>query len=289
MELAELERLIHDHARTRDRVAIGSWLTHETLCRYREWVPVPLAGESRLVDIGCYQPSVGYYFKLGWKEVAGLFIEEGECCGTDTYRTDQGMARLMAVNVETEPVPLEDGWADAVLMMEIFEHFGIDPMHALWEANRILKPGGRLLLSTPNAASFNNVHRILLGHAPFGAQEFNGFSTNRHNRIYDAQELRIFLSCAGFHVENLASRSYRASVLSWRELGLHILLSAIDKSEELVSGRKRERGEWLFVQATKQSTPRERYPSDFYFDLAIWPSWITGLRQNGGSGKSRPA
>ncbi len=33
--------------------------------------------------------------------------------------------------------------------MEVLEHFTADPMFALAELNRVLKPGGFLLLTTP--------------------------------------------------------------------------------------------------------------------------------------------
>jgi SAM-dependent methyltransferase len=279
VNLPQLKDLLLRHSQVGDATRLDAWLTHETLCRFQEWVPSPLAREGRLVDIGCCQPSIGYYFHLGWDDVVGVFKEEGDYARETQYTLGGRSARIVRADVEFEPVPVGDGWADAVLLMEIFEHFGTDPMHALWEANRILKPLGRLVLSTPNAASFNNIRRIMGGHAPYGGQEFNGFTTNRHNRIYDAHELEIILGQAGYRVDAITSRSYRTSSLSKCELGVYLVMSAADKIVEAFSAQKRERGEWLFVQAVKETAPRERYPKSLYFKFEEWHEWLALVQQ----------
>lgn len=46
-------------------------------------------------------------------------------------------------------LPVKDGHADYVLFQEGIEHLS-DQLHVLREMNRVLKPGGRLLLTTPN-------------------------------------------------------------------------------------------------------------------------------------------
>ena len=276
--LSGLKELIHRHSRVGDAAAVDAWLTNETLCRYQEWVPAPLAGEARLVDIGCCQPSIGYYFHLGWREVVGIFKEAGDCASAMEYAADGHAARLVQADVEFERVAVDDGWADAVLMMEVMEHFAIDPMHALWEANRVLKTGGRLLLSTPNAASFNNLMRIARGRAPYTTQEFNGFTSNRHNRIYDAEDLQLILRQSGFRTGGVASRSYRESRLPWRDLLPHWAMLATDGISGLFSGHRRERGEWLFLTAVKESAPLERYPKNLYFAFEEWDEWLSTVR-----------
>ena len=49
---------------------------------------------------------------------------------------------------EITAIPLEDGCLDAVLCTEVLEHV-TDPMAVLKEFSRLLKPGGRLLLTAP--------------------------------------------------------------------------------------------------------------------------------------------
>src|SRR5690242_7303626 len=45
-------------------------------------------------------------------------------------------------------IPLEDRCLDAIVCTEVFEHV-VDPMSALDEFNRLLKPAGKLILTAP--------------------------------------------------------------------------------------------------------------------------------------------
>ena len=56
-------------------------------------------------------------------------------------------------------LPLTDSSVDVVIMSELIEHL-VDPDGTLDEAWRVLRPGGTLLLSTPNLAAWYN--RVLL-------------------------------------------------------------------------------------------------------------------------------
>jgi len=68
------------------------------------------------------------------------------------------------VNVERDPFPFADATFDVALFCEVIEHMQMDPLHALAELNRVLKPGGTLVLTTPNAARLENVSALLAGH-----------------------------------------------------------------------------------------------------------------------------
>lgn len=293
MTTEEIATVFRAHSRLSGSMAVNleTWLADPgTLPRYRDLIPAPGAGESTLVELGCYQPSVGYYFHLGWREVLGIYKDDGEGTVQESYtQPDGASARFLLADVETQKVPVEDGWADVVVMMEIFEHFAVDPMHALWEANRVLKPGGRLIFSTPNAASANLLHKALRGTAPLTGFEFTGYSTNRHNRLYDAHELPGYLEKAGFNVQECFSRSYGHRTSHWGTRPFGAGLRLWDGVAEMFAptGRKRERGYFIFVRARKSGPPMERYPQGLYFDPAEWPGMVAQrekfLRENAGA------
>lgn len=275
MTPAELATAFRAHSRLTGALAanLAGWLQEPgTLTRYLELTPRPLTGEQRLVDIGCYQPTVGYYFSLGWREVKGLFKDDGEGTAVDAYAGEDG-ARVEFVmgDIETEPLPIADGWADAVVMMQVWEHFAVDPMHVLWEINRILKPGGRLILSTPNGACWRYAMRIAQGSAAWDGMEFTGFSTNRHNRLYDAGELRLILAQAGFAVSTCATRDFGTYPITTRQRIFKTLLAAFDGLAALLTGRCHQRDITLYALATKQAAPLERYPATLYFGDQDWP------------------
>ena len=272
---AALEELLRSHSRLPDHLRdnFETWLKDPgTLERFLTLVPAPRAGETTLVDIGCYQPSVGFYFRRGWRSVIGLFVDEGEATVTGSYEDASGAsARFIRSDVESERLPLGDATVDVVLMLQVWEHFGVDPMHALWEVNRVLKPGGRVVLSTPNGASWQYALRIFRGQAAWAGMEFTGFSHNRHNRLYDCSELETILEQAGFHVARCATADFGPSVTHWSSQGFRAALRIVDTMSRLWSKRPRERGATLFVEATKAGAPKERFPEILYLTERDWP------------------
>jgi glycosyltransferase involved in cell wall biosynthesis/SAM-dependent methyltransferase len=113
--------------------------------------------------------------------------------------------RLHPGDVERDPLPGADGSADIVLAMEILEHLACDPTWFLAEANRVLAPGGHLLVTTPNIASHRNALKALAGEAPYSFGLFVpvGGVHGRHNREFVAPEVRAMGEAAGFETVRL--------------------------------------------------------------------------------------
>jgi len=292
MTPAALGDLFRTHSRLEGALAgnLETWLAEPgTLERYLALVPKPLAGETRLLEIGCYQPTVAYYASLGWRDVMGIFLDAGEGTELDAYTTAEGArVRFEMADVETDRLPLEDGWADAVVMMQVWEHFGIDPMHALWEINRVLKPGGRFILSTPNGACWQYALRIARGRAAWGGMEFTGFSHNRHNRLYDVEEMPRLFADAGFETTRRSSRDFGDGRFALSEKLFRAGLSLVDAGLQLITGRRRERGTTLFIEGRKTGAPRERFPAHLYLTEQEWPGIAAERdRARGRSGAAR--
>ncbi|MFI9030444.1 class I SAM-dependent methyltransferase [Streptomyces sp. NPDC053560] len=111
-------------------------------------------------------------------------------------------------------LPFGDGAADAVLFSEVVEHL-VDPDAALDELRRVLRPGGHLLLSTPNLAAWYNRGLLLAGVQPVfsevslrGIHGRPGSQVVGHLRLYTARALRGFLTAAGFEVVRMAGAPY---------------------------------------------------------------------------------
>lgn len=114
------------------------------------------------------------------------------------------MGAVVRGELEHGGLPLADGCADAVLFSEILEHL-VDPDQALDELRRILKPGGHLMLSTPNLAAWYNRALLLAGVQPVfsevslrGIHGRPGSEVVGHLRLYTARALRSFLTASGF-------------------------------------------------------------------------------------------
>jgi SAM-dependent methyltransferase len=109
-------------------------------------------------------------------------------------------------NAETDRWPLEDSSLDLAICCELIEHLAFDPAHVFAEANRVLRPNGRLLVSTPNAASLQNIVRLVAGVAPGLAPHYRlpatmGSLYSRHNRELTPRALAALFGAAGFALE----------------------------------------------------------------------------------------
>jgi len=65
----------------------------------------------------------------------------------------------------TTGLPLHDDVVDVIYCGELIEHL-FDPISFLQDCYRVLRPGGLLLVTTPNIASLQDRARLLIGRAP---------------------------------------------------------------------------------------------------------------------------
>jgi glycosyltransferase involved in cell wall biosynthesis/SAM-dependent methyltransferase len=107
---------------------------------------------------------------------------------------------VRGLNLETDRLPFEDGEFDFVVAMEILEHFAIDPGYVFREANRVLRDGGVLLVTTPNLVSLQAIGRALNGVSPysFGLYVPTNGAYGRHNREYTPHEVEGLGRYGGF-------------------------------------------------------------------------------------------
>lgn len=149
-------------------------------------------------------------------------------------------------NVETDRLPYPDDHFDVVLFCEVLEHLTNDPLAALMEIRRVLKPGGRLVLTTPNAACANNVLKIVQGKSVYDRYSAYG-PYGRHNREYTADEVAKLLELTGFSVTTW----FTANVL-FRRTG-QLIANFVAQIVFSVFSRSRARalGQYTFVSAVK--------------------------------------
>jgi ubiquinone/menaquinone biosynthesis C-methylase UbiE len=106
-----------------------------------------------------------------------------------------------------EPLPVEDNAADVVWAGDVVEHV-VDVAPWLSEARRVLRPGGTLLLTTPDHGR-GTLLALALSPRRF-AKHFEPRSD--HVRFFSRRTLRVLLDDLGFDVAELRSR--RSTILA---------------------------------------------------------------------------
>jgi SAM-dependent methyltransferase len=126
---------------------------------------------------------------------------------------DKANATIMAVNLDPKNeqlksknypnrIPLEDESVDFIFVLDIIEHL-ISPTHMFCEAKRILKKGGKILITTPNVTRIGSVFKLLIGKSNYDClipiDYYNENDEWRpHFREYSMEDLVNVLTKVGF-------------------------------------------------------------------------------------------
>ncbi len=193
-----------------------------------------------------------YYGKLGRVDHKKITSDSGEVFECDIDHFD----------AEKDIYPYPDASFNTVLCCELLEHLFEDPMHMMTEINRILKPGGHLVLTTPNIGSLRSVSAILLGYHPsffpaYIRPRVEGEETEaRHNREYVPMEIQHLLTDSGFEMVRLETGEFLDE--PHPEFGwVTHLLKRYNLSHNL-------RGDGIYAVARKAGAVKNRWPAWLY-------------------------
>jgi SAM-dependent methyltransferase len=183
------------------------------------------------------------------------------------YRSSSGEAVEKSftshlVNVEEEPFPFDDDAFDVVLFCEVIEHLLMNPLAALREINRVLREGGRLVLTTPNVNRLDNVLSMVAGANIY--DPYSGYGPyGRHNREYNKHELTRLLEFAGFEIELSFTADAHPSAAHLDPRYADVL--------PLLRFRESDLGHYLFIRAHAAGQPRGGLPAFLY---RSWPPGV---------------
>ena len=135
---------------------LGSRARHHMMRKRFSQVDAEIASESigRVLDIGsAWGYNVMVLAKLG-KSAVGMDLVPDQFGTGQRVAAANGLA-LPVVGADAANLPFAAGEFDGVTVVETFEHiFHADRERAVAECYRVLRKGGRLVLSTPNHGSF---------------------------------------------------------------------------------------------------------------------------------------
>lgn len=107
---------------------------------------------GKVLDLGCGDGRTGK-----------MILDKGfsvQACDIDKERFEFQNTIPFNNSDLSEPLPYNNSSFDYVIFMEVIEHI-YNPNYVISEISRILKPGGRLILSTPNILNIGSRFRFL--------------------------------------------------------------------------------------------------------------------------------
>jgi SAM-dependent methyltransferase len=137
-----------------------------------------------LLEIGCGR---GEYLakmrNLGWN-VRGVDVSQE---AIDFARSHYQLEVCVA---GADHLPYDDAFFDIVFLKHVLEHLR-EPIAAMQEIRRVLKPNGRILITTPNTNSLGN---------KFFGRRWVAYDPPRHLMIYNKKSLAHLFNASGFEL-----------------------------------------------------------------------------------------
>lgn len=229
----------------------------------------PGTRESRLLELGASPFFNTLCLELVWPGQLTLtnYGPAGQRGSQQLFAADGTPQKVYAYDlfdVEADEFPYPDGAFDVVIFSELIEHLSLNPVWTLSEIHRVLKPGGHVLITTPNALSLERLGFYLSGHSHDDDRYVPHMGAGaRHNREYRPWELHELLTTTGFTVETLAVRDLVQGRLRRR-------LGRAAKKWLLRWWSDQPRGTHIFLRARRGDVFRWRFPPFLYAHMQIY-------------------
>jgi SAM-dependent methyltransferase len=165
-------------------------------------------------------------------------------------------AESVHANIETDTLPFADASFDCVMFCEVLEHLTNDPVRALAEIRRVLRPGGYLVLTTPNVVRLENVARMMIGYNVYDPYSGQG-AYGRHNREYTKDELRRLLQHVGFAPELMETHNVH-------EDRAELIYPDLPRLEALLKPNAGNLGQYHFTLSRLATEAKQGLPSWLY-------------------------
>ncbi len=204
---------------------------------------------GRVLDVGC---GGGRFLrrmqKRGWDVVGTDFDEQAARTVRERYSIETRVGDLPQCGLPAASF-------DAITLSQAIEHL-YDPQATLHECLRLLKPGGLLVMTTPNARS--------LGAAEFGAS-WRGWEAPRHLHLFTVETLAALTRQAGFDIVEARSCSAGSAVVyrvsreiaeggsggSWHKLALLAWSLRKELHEQRAQSTQPHTGQNILIRARK--------------------------------------
>jgi ubiquinone/menaquinone biosynthesis C-methylase UbiE len=138
---------------------------------------------KKLVPPGSVVCDLGCGFDGAFLQALSSIIKRGYGFDCKVQQVTAGKIILSPINLDNG-IPLEDGNVDCVTMLALLEHLD-KPASVLQEVFRILRPGGKVILTTPAPCS-----KPLLEFLAFRLKLISAEEIKDHKHYFSGREIR---------------------------------------------------------------------------------------------------
>jgi len=175
---------------------------------------------EKILDIGGIQSSYDFLRKtFPSSKIFSINIEKSD------------LPKNNAILANAEDLPFRDNYFDLIFAREVLEHI-FQPNKFIDETKRILKKGGKIVISTPNLNSWHVRLLVLFGYAPTNYTPYPGktygkpkfFKTKPkydHVRVFPYRALKEIFNTNGFVLEKIHGTmtfSEKVWLKNWRKI-----------------------------------------------------------------------
>jgi 2-polyprenyl-3-methyl-5-hydroxy-6-metoxy-1,4-benzoquinol methylase len=169
-----------------------------------------VGSHNKVLDLGCAE---GPFADLISKNNVVIGLDQCPVRLFSNRETALDKGYSLLVIHSNHRLPFTDGEFDVTLSTEVIEHV-LDTRNFIKEIRRVLKDKGKLILSTPNIASWKNRLGILLGDGRLIESNIRYPEQRLHIRFFSFFSLKKFLEENGFKIT--------------REFGIGLTYSRLD-------------------------------------------------------------
>jgi 2-polyprenyl-3-methyl-5-hydroxy-6-metoxy-1,4-benzoquinol methylase len=146
---------------------------------------------NRVLDVGCSSGYLSEPVAANGNTVVGIELDPEAARGAERF-----CERVLVGDVTTMELPFEPGSFDVVLLGDVIEHLR-EPVAALARLRPLLRPGGKLVLSTPNVANWAVRLSLLAGRWDYTDR---GLLDRTHVHLFTRRSLVRAVEAAGYRV-----------------------------------------------------------------------------------------
>jgi SAM-dependent methyltransferase len=154
---------------------------------------------STVVDVGASPFYLLYRaLELGAKKGYGIYFanDDHPLRAISTIHSAVGSVDLLHKDIESDHLPFADNSVDVLTACEVLEHLEYFPFRFVHEVRRVVRPGGLVCFTVPNAASIGNILKLVFQKNIF--MKYRSDPTGRHKHEYTLAELKAFFGFLGF-------------------------------------------------------------------------------------------